>query len=275
MEEENVNNLVQATETSFPKTLQLPDGQVLQRQVIAIDSKENRVDTTNGCLSHYNSPDATEHVLWQLLEILDHNLGPTYTRASRALYHNKRPWRVNKWGEMLTRGLVYVVYTSMTDASAPCGNGRELPTRRSARRTARPAEPLLFLSFMFTQEDGLAWCDPARVWAVLYLYEIQLLPRVRSCGLGKRLVSELLVRAACQVRDATRLSTEQFFGIELTVFGENDAAVRFYRRLGMRRAADSPTDDDHGGDVTPQQHQHQRHRPLYYLYTMRIGNVVP
>lgn len=250
METHRVGLVVRAAEEHFPATIPFQD-QTLYRQIVAIDSPDDPVDTSSGCLSHATDPDATERLLWELVEVLDHNLGSVYARVTRELYHNTRPWRINKWDEMLTRGLVYVVYATRGAAAA----GR----RRRDRRT-----PLLFLSFMLTEEDGLTCDDPARVWSVLYLYEIQLLPCVRGRGLGRALVSEYLARTARAVREGARMTAEQFFGVELTVFGENDAAIRFYRRLGMRRAADSP--EERHDDVMAQ-------KPLYYLYVMRIDNV--
>ncbi|QLL30643.1 hypothetical protein HG536_0A04600 [Torulaspora globosa] len=252
METQHLSLVVRAAEQNFPATIRVQD-QTLHRQVIAIDSQDHRVDTSSGCLSHYADRDATERLLWELVEMLDHNLGSVYARVTRELYHNTRPWRINKWDEMLTRGLVYVVYVTRSGAAT----GR----RRRGRST-----PLLFLSFMLTEENGLIHSDPARVWSVLYLYEIQLLPCVRGRGLGHTLVSEYLAGTARAVREGARMTADQFFGVELTVFGENDGAIRFYRRLGMRRAADSP--EERHDDVISQ-------KPLYYLYVMRIDNVPP
>ncbi|QLQ78211.1 hypothetical protein HG537_0A04580 [Torulaspora globosa] len=249
METQYLELVVRATEQHFPVAIPFQD-QILHRQIIVIDSNQHQLDTFNGCLSHHKDPDTTERLLWDLIELLDHNLGSVYTRVTRELYHNTRPWRINKWEEMLTPGLVYVVY-------GPHARGDTAACLRHRNRNS----PLLFLSFMLTEENGITPSDPDRVWSLLYLYEIQLLPPVRGHGLGRKLISEYLTRTAMAVRELTKLTNEQFFGIELTVFAENHEAIRFYRRLGMRRAADSP------------ESRHDDVIPLYYLYVMRIDNV--
>lgn len=229
MEQESLDDVVKYANQNFPTTINAA-GIQLTRKLLAIDTEEYPVETDQ-CISYVHSPREAEKLLWQLLEILDENLGQKYAGSSRALYHNTRPWRVNKWREMLTPGLVYVIYSTAATTTA------------TQRRNA-PFSPLLFLSFMLTEEDGLVADDPTEVWTVLYLYELQLLPRVRRLGLAARLLGDHLAqcgRQLCTRSRAGRFSKTRFFGLELTVFADNAPAIRLYESLGMQLAADSPT----------------------------------
>lgn len=70
-----------------------------------------------------------------------------------------------------------------------------------------------FLSFMITYEDG---------HEVVYCYEIHLLDHLQGCGLGKHLMG-IMEEVGRKV------------GVEkgmLTVFLENEGALRFYKKLG-------------------------------------------
>ncbi|KAL8935038.1 MAG: hypothetical protein Q9216_005611 [Gyalolechia sp. 2 TL-2023] len=78
-----------------------------------------------------------------------------------------------------------------------------------------------FLSFMLTYEDG---------HEVVYCYELHLAPHLRGQGLGKHLMS-LMEKAGSNA------------GVEksmLTVFVENEAAMRFYHKLGYTEDEYSP-----------------------------------
>lgn len=245
MEQESLNDVVKFANQNFPKTLNAA-GIQLTRKLLAIDTEDYPVEIDQ-CISYVHSPREAEKLLWQLLEILDENLGQKYEASSRALYHNTRPWRVNKWREMLTPGLVYVIYNTATTT-----------TTATQRRNA-PFSPLLFLSFMLTEEDGLVAHDPTEVWTVLYLYELQLLPRVRRLGLAARLLGDHLAECGRQLRTrsrAGRFLKPRFFGLELTVFADNAPAIRLYESLGMQLAADSPTVLDTDS--------------LYRLYVLRL-----
>lgn len=246
MEQESLNDVVKFANQNFPKTLNAA-GIQLTRKLLAIDTEDYPVEIDQ-CISYVHSPREAEKLLWQLLEILDENLGQKYEASSRALYHNTRPWRVNKWREMLTPGLVYVIYNTATTTT----------TTATQRRNA-PFSPLLFLSFMLTEEDGLVAHDPTEVWTVLYLYELQLLPRVRRLGLAARLLGDHLAECGRQLRTrsrAGRFLKPRFFGLELTVFADNAPAIRLYESLGMQLAADSPTVLDTDS--------------LYRLYVLRL-----
>lgn len=91
---------------------------------------------------------------------------------------------------------------------------------RSAAST--PADKVeAFLSFMITYEDG---------HEVIYCYEVHLSEHLQGCGLGKQLMGI--------VEDVGRE-----VGVEkamLTVFLENEGAVKFYERLGYGEDDYSP-----------------------------------
>ena len=78
-----------------------------------------------------------------------------------------------------------------------------------------------FLSFMLTYEDG---------HEVIYCYEIHLSPRLQGTGLGKRFMEMMEeVGKKASVKKAM-----------LTVFKANEAAIRFYERLGYEEDEYSP-----------------------------------
>ena len=78
-----------------------------------------------------------------------------------------------------------------------------------------------FLSFMFTYEDG---------FEVIYVYEVHISEGLRGCGLGSLLMG--------MVEDiGSRAGIEKAM---LTVFVENEAALRFYSRLGWNVDESSP-----------------------------------
>ncbi|KAL8648047.1 MAG: hypothetical protein Q9226_006164 [Calogaya cf. arnoldii] len=78
-----------------------------------------------------------------------------------------------------------------------------------------------FLSFMLTYEDG---------HEVVYCYELHLAPLVQKQGLGKHLMS-LMETVGSNAEVARSM---------LTVFVENDAALKFYERLGYSKDDYSP-----------------------------------
>lgn len=249
MEEQSIAQLAQAAAQSFPPTLEADT--TLYREILAIDTEEYPVPPAVDWLSYRREPAAVEQRLWELLELLEENLGATYASVSRQLYHNSAPWRVNKWREMLTPGLVYVVY----------GPPRERAARAARSRGRSGKSPQLFLSFMLTRESGVAPDDADTWWTVVYLYEIQLRRLLCGRGLGSRLVAQHLATCARKARGAVE-ADEPFFGVMLTVFRTNEAALRFYRRLGMRRTAESLGEKRDG--------TMKEAAPLYYLYALRV-----
>lgn len=266
MEQESLNDVVQSAIAHFPAAIEVA-GIKLSRQILAIDTEQHPLFETDACISYTRSTQEAEQLLWQLLEVLDHNLGAKYASSSRALYHNSRPWRVNKWREMLSAGLVYVVYRQQSSSAASTVR----PAGRVLRRSDHATEtPLLFLSFMLTEESGV--CEDndvgpdsrGDVWIVLYLYELQLLPLVRRHGLAARLVGEHLTTCCRALKrafenggQAGRRAASRVFGLELTVFSDNAPAIELYeRRLGMQLAADSPSIHDTNS--------------LYRLYILKV-----
>ena len=78
-----------------------------------------------------------------------------------------------------------------------------------------------FMSFMLTYEDG---------YEVIYLYEIHLPPQLQGKGFGKRLMEMIEeMGRKCRVEKAM-----------LTVFRSNEAAIRFYEKLGYGEDELSP-----------------------------------
>lgn len=78
-----------------------------------------------------------------------------------------------------------------------------------------------FLSFMLTYEDG---------HEVIYCYELHIAPRLQGLGLGKHLMG---------LMEKTGINA----GVEksmLTVFMENEAALKFYDKLGYTEDEYSP-----------------------------------
>lgn len=100
---------------------------------------------------------------------------------------------------------------------------RYMILRRGPREVSEggSAQPLGFLSFMVTYEDGKE---------VLYCYEIHLSPDVQGQGLG-----EQMMRRFASI--GSRIGLEKAM---LTVFKSNTQAVRFYDKLGYVEDEFSP-----------------------------------
>lgn len=206
----------------FPLTLEV----TLQEQLKCLKRKILIIEPDN-CTSGKNSQDVVymkcstdqgDKMLDQFLDILDVNLGEKYTKVSKKIYENARPWKVNKLEEMRSPGLVYVSYWD-----------------------EESDEPMLFLSFMLTEEDGFTEDD--KLLSVVYLYEIQILPSLRNRKLGTRLLAEHLQDACSRLRSENgELLEYPLIGIELTVFSDNENAIKFYKSIGMELTPDSPRD---------------------------------
>ncbi|CCK69680.1 N-terminal L-serine N(alpha)-acetyltransferase NatD KNAG_0C05820 [Huiozyma naganishii CBS 8797] len=149
-----------------------------------------------------------ERCLRIFLEILDNNLGPVYARLSRKIYGNSKHWRENKWLEMLSAQLVYVSYW------------------------VSDSEPVLYTSFMLTEENGISSIESTD--RVVYLYEIQLIEAIRRQKLGQAIVSYLTECA---------LESPEVAAVALTVFSDNEKALKFYERLNFTYTIDSPRDE--------------------------------
>lgn len=98
---------------------------------------------------------------------------------------------------------------------------RYLLVKSVAENTVGGGEVEGFLSFMLTYEDG---------YEVVYCYEIHLKPVLRGNGVGKQLIGMMEeVGRKAEVAKAM-----------LTVFVENEGALRFYEKLGYEEDEFSP-----------------------------------
>lgn len=225
--------LVPHVTDSFPTTLTLASGQRIQRAVygVPMDTVRSRAEIPDPCL------------LEQLLALVDSNLGPVYAQHAKALYGDQcGSWKERKRQEMVTPGLVYVVYRAVDE------------------ETGKEGLPLAFLSLLLTDEPELG---PAPA-AVVYLMEIHVADIIRGLGLGGTLLRE---GVAGTVRGARR--AHPFIqGTELTVFTDNEGALRLYLRLGMQIAAWSPQDtciEVHRRTRATRYESRKVTRPTYYL----------
>lgn len=224
----------------FPETLQYSDtapsngnhkdniARTLNRHILYINNVPNLSRNLPDGVHEYNilendtmkESEANKVILLDLLEILNANLGTTYEVVSHTIYENKRPWKANKWDEMLTPDLIYISYWEEGADGTKC-------------------EPLLYLSFMLTEETDVS--AVALTELVVYLYEIQLLPCVRGQGMGQKLIGYL--KSACRSYNKFESINCNITSIVLTVFSSNEGALRFYQRLGFRFTAASPRDE--------------------------------
>lgn len=236
---------------------------ILQRSILAIDGPENTVVDKTKYLNRikFKSDDKkiTDSLLKTYLDILDKNLGKKYESASKEMYENNRPWTANKLEEMNSEGLIYVGYW-------------------------RDDAPLVFLSFMLTEEQELEKGDVDSISSVVFLYEIQLSSQVQRIGLGKKMLGEFL-KNCCKkfVTDHGANLEYEFAGIELTVFSDNVAALSLYNSLGMEKTLNSPMDkvvsiqprrntrsNAKKNSISTQSQKKMIKKPLYYLYWMKI-----
>ena len=238
---DNINNFISELKKIFPEIIEYEGKEtdtgtkkVLTRHILYIDDGIPITIT--------NSDETNIEILRQFLNILDINLGNIYKRVSSRIYNNRKSWKVNKWEEMLSSGLIYVSYWGGTDTE-----------NNSKRHCGRP---MVFLSFMLTEE-----IDVSRLGItdfVVYLYEIQILPEIRGLGIGQRLLKclrdtsigyndflisnnnnnnlNININSACQ--NGTIITA-----IVLTVFSQNEAAIKFYNKLQFQFTVGSPRDE--------------------------------
>ncbi|EHN00899.1 Nat4p [Saccharomyces cerevisiae x Saccharomyces kudriavzevii VIN7] len=241
----------------FPETLEYTESNenatvvtttVLKREIMCIPEENGEVDSIDGpqCTNYNLHKSHGDHVLDSCVQLVDEHLGDKYRRASRTIYGNRIPWKTNKLAEMKSAGLLYVSYW---------GNG------------ALGA----FASFMLTEETGLVEGDAAHEVSVpvIYLYEIHVAHAHRGHGLGRR----LLERALCEgVARRVRRVRCDFFGVALTVFGDNTRARRLYEAIGFCRAPGSPAPA--APALRPTRHGRKRvvvaRDPLYYVYCLHM-----
>lgn len=146
----------------------------------------------------------------ECLNLLDVNLGPTYTKV------NGKSWKRNKRKEMKEEGLVYILFYKETELVG-------------------------FMSFKLLNEDELR---------VIYLYEIQLAETLRGKRIGTYLIDKLceVVESINNSRVLEDIWYDEdeddivLTGIGLTVFSSNEGAKKLYDRLGFTLHSDSPKD---------------------------------
>lgn len=228
----------------FPETIEYstPDEtngdelitRTLNRQIIYINDKtqsnNNIIDKLPNNIDRYCpiEDDETDKdpIMKSFLDILDINLGETYEKVSGTIYENNLPWKTNKWDEMLTPSLIYVSYWD-------------------TKTMDKIDKPLLYMSFMLTEEIDITEYDKSEM--VVYLYEIQLLPLLRGQKIGEKLINYLRQSCISYNNEMESLieeeEEERITSIALTVFSSNDGAIRFYQRLGFQFTAGSPRDE--------------------------------
>ncbi|CAI4049546.1 hypothetical protein SUVZ_13G2040 [Saccharomyces uvarum] len=225
----------------------------LHRQMMYVPEDDDGIDTL-GCVNYSLHKADGDQTLHSCVQLVDEHLGAKYRRASRTMYGNRLPWKANKLAEMKSAGLVYVCYW-----------GNDVQGERVLGA---------FASFMLTDETGLVEGDAAHEQSVpvIYLYEVHVARAHRGRALGRR----LLANALCEgVATRVRSTCDDFFGVALTVFGDNTRARRLYESLGLRRAPGSPapiaaplprvTRRGHGGRAAVARD------PLYYVYCLRLA----
>lgn len=242
---DNINTFISKLKLFFPETIEYEEKdrdigikRLLRRHTMYIDDSKT-ITTINkdgdSIQPYFTSLDAVNNktnveTLKKFLNILDINLGKIYKEVSHQIYNNQKSWEVNKWEEMLSPGLIYISYWR-TDAD---------------RDKSTNLQPVLFLSFMLTKE-----IDVSRIGAiefVVYLYEIQILPELRGLGIGQRLLGCLKDTSIgynnCDSNSKSVFKSDAIISaIVLTVFSENEAAIRFYKKLQFRYTVGSPRDE--------------------------------
>ncbi|CAL9730745.1 N-alpha-acetyltransferase 40 [Monosporozyma unispora] len=238
-EKDKQRNFLSQLMLCFPETLLYnPEGEIpsnkqdatcktLHRRILFIgnDSKSEKIPDKvhNYCTLEKEvskEHEVDQEMLNKLLEILDTNLGQTYERVSSTIYENKVSWKDNKWEEMLSSDLVYVTY-GLDDTKT------------------RTFVPLMYLSFMLTEEIDISKINLTE--HVIYLYEIQLLPELRGQGIGQKMM-ECLKDTSIKYNE-TKSYGDIITSVALTVFSSNEAAFRFYKKMGFEFTAGSPRDE--------------------------------
>ncbi|SMN21805.1 similar to Saccharomyces cerevisiae YMR069W NAT4 N alpha-acetyl-transferase, involved in acetylation of the N-terminal residues of histones H4 and H2A [Maudiozyma saulgeensis] len=255
-ESEVFNDFLQITLNNFPLTIPITinnEIKYLERDVLymkPVDSPSiNQCDEIKNIIQYDETNLIHQEKLLQLLTILDINLGEKYSKISKLIYENDKPWKINKLNEMKSSGLIYIIY-KLND------------------------EPYLFMSFMLTNEDEF---DGKEI-SVIYLYEIQLLSIIRKQGIGSKLINENLLNCS---KEIYLVNNKSFIGIELTVFSDNYNAINFYKSIGMKLTPWSPQDTikkiskriTRSNNKTKNVKDTQKIviKPIYYLYYLPIN----
>lgn len=231
MESELFNVFLKIVNNEFPTSISVKiDNKAtnLHRQILFIRPDETTVIddyllVDNDIIEFSEVNKKSVDLLNKLLIVLDMNLGEKYSKVSKKIYENDKPWKMNKLEEMKTPGLIYVYYINETSND----------------------DILLFMSFMLTEEIGLIETDENKNTSVIYLYEIQLLKAIRGQKLGHFLLSQHLSNCGKKINNEINFIERYsipFIGIELTVFSDNKRAIKFYESINMKKTPFSPID---------------------------------
>ncbi|KOG97410.1 N-terminal L-serine N(alpha)-acetyltransferase NatD [Saccharomyces eubayanus] len=227
---------------------------VLHRQMMYVPEDDDDSIDTLGCMNYTLHKADCDQTLHSCVQLVDEHLGAKYRRASRTMYGNRLPWKANKLAEMKSAGLIYVCYW-----------GNDVQGVRALGA---------FVSFMYTEETGLVEGDAAHEVSVpvIYLYEVHVACAHRGRGLGRRLLTNSLCEGVAR---RVRRMCDDFFGVALTVFGDNTRARRLYESLEFQRAPGSPvpiaappprvTRRGHGARAPVARD------PLYYVYCLHLA----
>lgn len=200
-------NVIDSICKIYPTITLLPDGTKITRSIICIDTSLNIIRDKR-VISYCLNVHKVNMILQNLLSIIDTNIGTMYQAINRA-------WKHEKQAEMLSFGLCYIIYSDDHKM------------------------PLCFQSITLTNDLQISS-------KIIYLYEIQLISKIQSFGLGKKLMNWLF--------NVTRdLNLPE---IQLTVFSCNEAALCFYTKLNFIDTSDSPMDRQLRNRVV---------KPIYYL----------
>jgi GNAT superfamily N-acetyltransferase len=166
--------------------------------------------------------------------------------TSEAHYRRSaRGWdAADKKVEMLEGNMRYLIVRSgnTSQAEAPLGAGHDVSDASEGHTPPYPSPGELssvdgsdnedvddfgFLSFMLDEDDDV----PDRLVLMLYVYEVHLGRNLRGIGLGQH-----LMKLAEHVARSTKMHK-----VELSVHSSNEAAEKFYRRLGFETDETSPS----------------------------------
>lgn len=162
---------------------------------------------------------------------IDECMGAMYVK------HKGKNWQDEKYEELTEEGLVFVWLAEKSgDKNEMCG----------------------FLAFKLALE---------LYGKTLYLYEIQICPKLQEIGLGRKMMLSFhelarLLNASVGNLEISYNSLLETKYTSLTVFSDNTRALNWYHRLGYDFSSDSPRDRElRGGKVK---------KPSYYLLARPI-----
>ncbi|CDO94904.1 unnamed protein product [Kluyveromyces dobzhanskii CBS 2104] len=162
--------------------------------------------------TNFADPEYVDAILPSCLGIIKDTLGKFYEAHGSSIYHfddDNGNWVQYKWGEMLEKDLVYIVFFERSAGGPPNGIVGFVSLALSD-----PLDP-----------ESAQLTDFGSSRPRLFLYEIHLRPEYQSRGIGSSVFDRLLVPMA---RDLACPS------IEICVFTTNKVAMRWYQGLGFQ-----------------------------------------